>query len=1125
VDTQLELFLLGKPAFRYGGSDLTAELISAKGQALLSYLAVTRQKHARSALAGLLWGDLPEENARANLRLTLTRLRKVLGNDCLSVSRLEIGLDNFWLDLHELRQSGFADLERLCDLYQGDFLDGFDLPHAPEFETWLLGIRQQARQTAISALYRQVETAVQKQQAEPGLRAARKLLSIEPWHEESHRHLMYLLAAGGQRSAALAQYESCRRLLAEELGIEPAAATTALYDQIRQEQIIKWADAETLPADTAPVAPAPSAHNLPARFTPFIGRAAELEQLCRRLQDGRYRLVTLLGEGGVGKTRLALAAAAQLLPHFTDGVWFIPLEALAADDGETALDPENRVAAAIAANLALNFSTGEPPKQQLAHYLRQRHILLILDNFEPLLAAAGLTLTLLTQAPQVTILATSRQPLQLQAEMIVRVEGLTVPVGDEWETAVTADSVCLFAERAERAAGQNLLTEENLAAIVGLCRFVHGLPLGIELIADWTRWLSLNTITAELQNNLLQLETTARDVPARHRSLQAVFNYSWQMLSAAERHLLAQLSIFRGGFQLEAVIRITGSEPATLFSLMDKSLVQHKGNEQYHLHELLRLFARNQLDALALDVTALRDRHATYYLGRMNRRTPAFYAGPDSLNALRDTQAETDNLARAWQWAAERPLPDALLAAVSGLSAYWSYTGLFQEGAQALAGAIGEIQALSPAPNRLLAALHAEQATMLYELTRLDEMKSAAEAAVYWSQQAGDEEWEANGRLRLGQYYWRRDSYAEAEAELAQAARLAQKLGLTYLEGVIYRTLAVTAWRQGDLELAQQQGERSLALHQQANNTRSILRSQHFLAILALNRQQRSVARAYLEPMLATAQALGDRTVEVSTVALLAQVCTYEGQFEQALAYFRRERQLAEESGQQWQLASNLGNTGDLWLRLGRFAPAAACYEQALSLFGQLESRQGQSNVLAHRGLLAFMQADYENGRAYCREALGLAQAENVRREQAFAYSFLAHNLSGLQQWANAQEAYELAIAAWRRLEDKPRQVEAQAGLARTLLARQQVKEAVTAVMPALPYLENKRLVGANDPVQVYLTVYQVLTAAGDDRAAGYLNAGQALLAELTTHLAEPDLRRAFQENIPSHRAIMQLSG
>jgi predicted ATPase/DNA-binding SARP family transcriptional activator/tetratricopeptide (TPR) repeat protein len=1125
MNSQLELHLLGKPQFRYGGSDLTAELISAKGQALLSYLAVTRQNHARSALAGLLWGDLPEENARANLRLTLTRLRKALGADCLAVTRLEIGLDNFWLDLHQLQQNAFADLEQLCHLYRGDFLDGFDLPHAPEFETWLLGIRQQARQTAVSALYQQVETAVQEQQAEPGLRAARKLLSIEPWHEESHRHLMHLLAASGQRSAALAQFESCRRLLADELGIEPAAATVALHQQILRDQITKWPD----PGATSAIdlATPTSAYNLPPQFTPFIGRSDELENLCRRLQDGRYRLVTLLGEGGVGKTRLALAAAARLLPYFADGVWFVPLEALAADDEQTALDMEDKIAAAVAVSLGLNFSTDEPPKQQLVHYLRRRHTLLILDNFEPLLAAAGLTLTLLAHAPQVTILATSRQPLQLQAELIVRVEGLALPEADDWQTAATADSVRLFAERAERASGQNLLTEENLAAIVSLCHFVNGLPLGLELIADWTRWLSLNTIAAELQSNLLQLETPARDVPARHRSLQAVFDYSWQMLSTVERQTLAQLSIFRGGFQLDAVTKIIGGEPATLFSLIDKSLVQHKSADRYSLHELLRLFARSQLDALALDVTALRDRHAVYYLEWLSRHTAPSFAGPNPLSALRAAQAEAENLSRAWQWASQRPLPELLLVAVTGMSAYWYYAGLFQQAEAALAEAIGQAKALVAEPavparySRLLAALNAEQAMMLHELSRPEEMKRAAEAAVYWSQQAGDEEWEANGRLRLGQYHWRRGSYDEAEAELSRAAHLAQKLGLTSLEGMIYRSLAVTAWRQGELAQAQQHGERSLALYRQVNDVRGQLRSQYFLAILAQNRQQHATARAYLEPMLTTAQALADRPLEMSAVALLGQICAYKGQFEQALAYLRRERQLAEESGQQWQLANNLSNTGDLWLRLGQFKQADACYHQVLALLRQLGSGQGQSNVLSHMGLLAFMQGDYEKGRAYCQEALALAQAENVRREQAFAHIFLAHNLSGLQQWAGAREAYELAIAAWGQLEDKPRQMEAQAGLARTLLAIGQVDEAVTAVAPVLAYLDSEMLVGANDPVLVYLTLYQVLTAVGDARAPDYLRTGQALLAELTEHLTDPDLRRALRENIPAHRAIM----
>lgn len=1122
---QLELLLLGKPYVRYNGSELTAEKISVKGQALLIYLAVTGHNHSRSTLAGLLWGDLPEESARANLRLALTRLRKALGKDCLYVTRLEVGLNGCRLDLHEFRQKAAADLELLCELYRGDFLEGFDVPNAAEFETWLLGVRQEVRQTAVAALAHHIETAVQNHQPVPGIRAARKLLSIEPWHEEAHRRLMLLLAAAGQRSAALTQYETCRRLLAEELAIEPTAETTALYAQILNDQITKWpGDPEIIsPAPLLPRSPhlqsAPP-HNLPLQLTPFIGRDAELERLLRRLQDGRYRLITLLGEGGVGKTRLALAAAEQLLSRFPDGVWFVSLAEM-----ETAVSPvasaketENNVAAAVAAALGLNFSGGQPLPQQLAGYLRRRTTLLILDNFELLLDAAGLVMTLLTQAPGVTILTTSREPLQLQAEFVFRLDGLALPATDDWETAANADSVRFFAERARRAGGHNLLTPNNLPRMAQLCRFVNGLPLGIELIAGWTHWLSLDAIAAGQQASLLQLETTMRDVPPRHRSLQAVFAYSWDMLSGDEQRLLAQLSVFRGGFQVDAVQAVTHALPAVLFSLINKSLVRYQAADQYHLHELLRVFAAERLAELPIDQNALRDRHAVYYLERMSQRT-AVFVGAESLQALRETQAEAENLARAWQWACTRPLFDALYAAVASMSAYWNYAGLFQEGANALGSAISHVQP-SATHSRLLAALFAEYAVMLYELTRLDEMEAAAKAAVHHSVQAGDAQLEANGRLRLGQFYWRRGYYEAAAVELARAAHLAQKLELVYLEGVIYRTMAVNAWRQGELDRAQEYGERSAALHSQGNHVRSLLRSQHFLAILAQNRQQHAAARAYLEPMLHASQALGDRPAEISAVSLLGQIFAYEGWYEQALEYMERERKLAEESGQQWQLASNLSNTGDLWLRLGQLSQAAACYAQALALFRQFNTRQGQSNVLAYMGLLAYWRGDYENGRLHCTEALRLAQEEKVRREQAFACIFLAHNLLGLQQWGAARKAYEMAAAAWEQLGDMARRVEAQVGLARVLLP-DDAAAAYTAVYPVLAHLHGRDLVGANDPAQVYLGCYEVLTAVADPRAADYVRAGQALLAAQAARIKNPDLRRSFWENIPSHRKLL----
>ncbi|MCB9010155.1 MAG: hypothetical protein H6656_22755, partial [Ardenticatenaceae bacterium] len=262
----LKIHVLGSPILQFGERPLTADLISLKGQALLVYLAVTQRPHARTSLAGLLWGDLPEGSARANLRLTLSKLRKILPETVLHTTRLDVALANFWLDAAEferrletgdwrLGQSPVSNLQSPFALYRGDFLTGFDLPNAPEFETWAEGVQERLRQTAVTHLYQLVETAVHTQQAAPGIQAARQLLTIEPWHEETHRQLMHLLAAAGQRSAALTQYETCRRLLADELGVEPASETQSLYQELLDDKVTRWQGDKASPSHLVTLSP------------------------------------------------------------------------------------------------------------------------------------------------------------------------------------------------------------------------------------------------------------------------------------------------------------------------------------------------------------------------------------------------------------------------------------------------------------------------------------------------------------------------------------------------------------------------------------------------------------------------------------------------------------------------------------------------------------------------------------------------------------------------------------------------------------------------------------------------------------------------------------------------------
>jgi DNA-binding SARP family transcriptional activator/predicted ATPase/Tfp pilus assembly protein PilF len=1137
LNSQLELILLGRPALTFGSTPITVEKVSAKGLALLIYLAFTGQRHSRSALAGLLWGDLPEESARANLRLALTKLRKIVP-DYLETSRLEVVFaagQPHRLDVAEFEQLTQAgptseNLAAAAQLYRGPFLEGFIVPKAPEFDFWVETQRERLHQLAVKNLLMGIRLATQARRLDDCLAAARQLLQVEPWHEEGHRTVMRLLAASGQRSMALAQYETCRRLLADEIGIEPAAETVTLYEEIVNDRVTRWDDSELMASALPVIAPASAPvplNNLPAQFTPFIGREAELKRLTERLLHPDYRLLTLLGEGGVGKTRLALAAAERVKGEFADGVWFVPLIGLEkAGDGPEPDDQENRVATAVAAAMRLTFFSSEPPKKQIGNYLRGKQCLLVLDNFEPLLAAAGFVLELLSAAPRLTILTTSREPLHLQAEAIVRVEGLALPETADDPQAARADGIRLFAERAERTTGWEVVTPAALPDVVGLCRFVNGLPLGIEIMASWTRWLSLPAIRQGLEENAVRLETSLRDVTPRHRSLQAVFDYSWELLSHDEQELLAQLSVFRHGFRLKAVREVVGAGPTTLFALVDKSLVQHGEDGYYGLHDLLRQYAAARLSDLALDRMALYGRHASYYLALAGRQADAL-VGPEPHLALRRLQADSENLAQAWRQAAEQRLLAALADGTESMTRYWDYAGLYTEGEQALAAAIAAVQPLAdpadPRPDlcRLLARMAADRASLLFDLNRLAEVESEAQACLYWAELVDDGALIAHGHLCLGQVFWRRGEYEATGEQFQEAQALAAEMQQTVLEAVIWRNLAAVAWRLGDAKMAEEACGRSLRLHQQAADVRGENRTRHLLGILALNRHDYEAVREHLGMALTAAHEMGDRTIEYGAYAVLGQVACYQGRYEEALTYYSHERELAEELNVPWQMGSNASNTGDTLLRLGDYAGALASYERALAIFRQIEALDAESNILSFMGLLACLQGRFADGRSMCEQALVLAQQADARREQAFARLFLAHNLAGLERWVEARQAYSQAQAAWQALGEEIRRVEAQAGVARTAWHLADMTGAAGVVNEILTYLQGHTADGADDPVLIYLTCYDILKQMADERAAGVLADGRAFLQSRAARIQDPVRRQAFLDDIPSHKALL----
>lgn len=364
-----------------------------------------------------------------------------------------------------------------------------------------------------------------------------------------------------------------------------------------------------------------SRNKLPAQLTSFIGREAELCAVAELLANPACRLLTLVGAGGIGKTRLAIEVAFRVAQHFADGVCFIPLQAVPSPD---LLTP------AIVDALAIPRSGQADLLSHVLTYLHDKHLLLVLDNVEHLLDAIGVLTAILQAAPAVTLLVTSREVLHLQEEWLYRIDGLAVPADAHADAWANCDAVRLFVERA-RQVRHDLALETEAAAVVRICRLVEGMPLALEVAAAWLSTLSCAEVADEIQRSLDFLSTTLRDVPERHRSMRAVFDHSWQRLSPEERAVFMRLSVFRGGFNRAAAEVVAGATLPLLTALVGKSLLRWEfDRRRYQIHGLLRQYAAEQLAQSPPQVIQAHDAHCSSMrsIGECARwRTSAFSRG------------------------------------------------------------------------------------------------------------------------------------------------------------------------------------------------------------------------------------------------------------------------------------------------------------------------------------------------------------------------------------------------------------------------------------------------------------------------------------------------------------------
>jgi len=890
---RLYLRLLGGFAVRLGTEEVPdAAFTRRKPKSLLKLLALQPgQRLHREQAIEWLWAGHPPQSAAAQLYKAVHQARKALGvagsgiapEEMLRLRDQELRLEapgGVETDVEiftalarralALRQQ--AALEAALVVYPGDLLPT-DL-----YEEWTQEPREELREQATALATALGEVRLEADELPEALEAFGQALRLDPLEEAAHRGILRVYARQGDRAGLERHYRHYTAVLGRLLDAAPSGEMLELYQALLEEPRPLLAGAASAvklhqrPGNPGTQGPEEPGHNLPIPPGPFIGRGRELAEIAECLSGPECRLLTLVGPGGVGKTRLALQAAAERLEDFAGGVYFVPLAQVAG--------PEFLLGT-IAQALRVVLYPGSDPKAQLLERLRGQSVLLLLDNFEHLLGGAALLPELLGASPRLRLLVTSRTPLGLSSEWLLEVGGLDYPRSPQGAEAYSA--VRLFLSHLRRLRPGFAPTAQELAAIVRVCQLVEGFPLSLELAAAQGRHLSCQEIAFEIERGLGVLEATLRDLPLRHRSQRAAFEPSWQSLSPHEQRVFAQLSVFRGGFRREAALAVAGAGLAVLHALADHSLVRRTSGGRYELHELLRQFGEEKLGGQPEVLRSTRAHHARYYCQLLARQEPRL-KGPDHQAALDEVAEELENLRVAWRWVAAQGEVDALGHSVGAMwlfgasrgSRLWEDEALFAEIIDMLE------QRGVPPTDRTLGRLKTAWAAMGYRLGFYPRSQAILEAAVATFRQTQAQSELAFALHHLAVVMHLLGDYPREQALLRESIALSRALEDLWLTAYSLNDLGLATHLQGNHLEAERLCQESLELFERLGEARGKAYTLGNLGVITLALGRAQEARGLHHAALALSQENADRWAVAHGLLRLSDVARAKHQLDEA---------------------------------------------------------------------------------------------------------------------------------------------------------------------------------------------------------------------------------------------------